>query len=316
MSNTALAAPTKFQMSTLSSLNGQSALLDLSSRTKLQFKGNDRIRFLNGQVTNDVRKLETSPDKSIYACVLTTKGKMCADVFISAHDDALIVDADSTLQDTLLARFERYIIADDVEVEDVSEQLGLFHLVGPITDQLSNIKNSKHVAFALMSERFRQPGIDLFFPKSALSPFKEELIQAYGLQFLDADATEAFRIQLGVPRWGKELDENTIPIEAGLEAQTIDYTKGCYMGQEVISRLKSLGHVNRHLRSLKAVAVEKPFEPGFTLQVTTKEVGKITSVTSDAILGYVHRLYDKAEQRFDVIEPSTHEQVGEVELRH
>src|SRR5437870_3117970 len=101
------------------------ALIDLSHRATWHVRGADRVRFLNGQVSNDVRKLK--PDEAIRACVLTAKGKLCGDVFISAAPDFLRIDAEPSLRETLSARLERYIIADDVTLEDVTDELRLFH---------------------------------------------------------------------------------------------------------------------------------------------------------------------------------------------
>src|SRR5439155_3843801 len=109
---------------------------DLSARMKLRFSGADRFRFLNGQLTNDVRK--ATETNSIEACVLNAKGKMDAHVFLHLDGDAFVLDTDPALRSSLQPRLERYIIADDVQIEDVTARLSIFHLVGPAPSNLSS----------------------------------------------------------------------------------------------------------------------------------------------------------------------------------
>src|ERR1051326_5782980 len=101
--------------------------LDLSARAKLRVTGADRFRFLNGQITNDLRK--ASETAAIEACVLNAKGKMNAHIFIAAIGESFLIDAEPELRETLRVRLVRYIIADDVEIEDVTDQYSLFHVL-------------------------------------------------------------------------------------------------------------------------------------------------------------------------------------------
>src|ERR1700738_893755 len=103
---------------------------DVSARVKLRVSGSDRLRFLNGQLTNDVRK--ATETNAIEACVLNAKGKMEAHLFVHAKVDSFILDADPALQSTLQGRLERYVIADDVQIEDVTAQLSIFHVIGEL----------------------------------------------------------------------------------------------------------------------------------------------------------------------------------------
>ena len=211
---------------------------DLSARVKLVLTGADRVRYLNGQVTSNVQKL--APGQTQPACVTTAKGRLCAEILITARPDALIVDADATLRETLPGRLERYIISDDVTLADATDELRLFHFLPPPSVPL---EGALPAAFAPLAQqraaRFGRIGLDFF-----LTP--DEAAQ-YRLGFLDDTLLETLRIEAGIPRWGRELGEDTLPPEAGLDRTHIDYHKGCYIGQEVISRLKSVGHVNRQL---------------------------------------------------------------------
>jgi len=221
---------------------------------------------------------------------MTAKGKMCADVFISASDDNILVDAEPSLRESLAARIERYIISDDVTVEDVTDDVALFHLIGPagIDFQPSGVPCSKRT-----SNRYGREGADFFMESSAAADFEKSLTAPV----IDDEMLETLRIETGVPRWGFELDENTIPVEASLDKTAVDYQKGCYIGQEVISRLKSIGHVNRELRGFISLSGE-PLVSGMRLSdpaAPERDAGRLTSVThsfaleNPVALGYLKR---------------------------
>ena len=108
--------------------NTDRLFFDLSPRVKLRVTGADRIRFLNGQITNDIRK--ASETRAIEACVLNAKGKMEAHLFVHPQGDSFLIDADPALGSVLQARLERYVIADDVQIEDITGQFSIFHLLG------------------------------------------------------------------------------------------------------------------------------------------------------------------------------------------
>ncbi len=277
-------------------------LLDLSDRAKFKVTGEDRVRFLNGQLTNDILGLR--PGSAISACALTAKGKLCADLFVGATNESNYLDAESVLRELLAARLEKYIIADDVTLEDVTEEFGLFHLMDPgSTDagaqDLAPFGSSGEInVVPITCNRFGFPGIDLWFPAHEAALMREKLKQAP----IDFEAAENLRIEQGIPRWGNELSEDVIPNEAGLDKRAINYTKGCYLGQEVISRIRSVGHVNRHLCGLMP-------EAGLAINIgdklfsdveSAKEIGFITSIgrsrsNNRAIaLGYVRRGFDAA----------------------
>src|SRR5437870_2736381 len=129
------------------------SFFDFSDRTKLRLTGADRVRFINGQITNDIGKATEST--SIAACVLNVKGKLNAHIFISVEGDSILIDADAVLRDTLAARLERYIIADDVRVEDITDSFAILHVVG--ADPIS-IAVRKQVS----ANRFGLPGFDLW----------------------------------------------------------------------------------------------------------------------------------------------------------
>ena len=276
---------------------GNAIFLDLSERAKFRITGTDRLRFLNGQITNDLRK--ASETSAIEACILNAKGKTDAHIFVSASGESFLVDAAADLRETLRVRLERYVIADDVQIEDVTDQFSLFHL-------LSKQPPAPEFGRIVSVHRFAEPGWDMWVEVAQHGALLQELSLRWTL--LDSDAAEVMRIEQGIPRWGRELTAEIIPIEANLEQRTIDYQKGCYIGQEVISRMKMSGQTNKRLCGLISVD-DIPLQPGMRLVAPSapgKEVGWITSASrsetigNEIALGYVKRGFNSAGTRLAV----------------
>jgi len=260
--------------------------LDLSARAKLRVTGADRFRFLNGQITNDLRK--PNETVAIEACVLNAKGKLNAHVFVTALGEGFVIDAEPELRETLRTRLERYVIADDVQIEDVTEEFSLFHV---LTGEPPAPGSGRIVS----ARRFSSTGWDVWSDSARHDPVQHEL--ALACRFIDSAAADVMRIEQGLPRWGAELTDEIIPIEANLEERTIDYQKGCYLGQEVISRIKMSGQTNKRLCGLISLN-NTPLQPVMKLvapSASGKEAGWITSATrsrqlgKEIALGYVKR---------------------------
>jgi len=245
-------------------LNARSRFFDLSVRTKLRVIGADRIRFLNGQTTNDVGK--ASSDATQESCVLNAKGHLDAHIFLFAVHNEIWIDADAELSEKLQGRLERYIIADDVLVEDTSKAFALFHVLAESKPEGVEAK------FCLRSCRLGRDGWDLWVESIAAQATTEALTAKY----LPADENEwdRSRIENGIPRWGRELTPDIIPPEANLAERAIDYQKGCYIGQEVISRMKMSGKLRQRLSALVS---EKQLSTGMELRMEDKVVGRVTS---------------------------------------
>ena len=240
------------------------AFFDLSARTKLRVTGADRIRFLNGQTTNDVRKAGAEATQE--SCVLNAKGHFDAHVFLSATPNDIWIEADQELRELLQTRLERYVIADDVKIEDVTDQSALFHLLAGSEPKISDAK------FDFRSRRLGIDGWDLWVEAARAEAMKRALAADY--RAMDESEWEVLRIENGIPRWGCELTREIIPPEANLAARAIDYEKGCYIGQEVISRMKMSGQTRQRLCG---VTSEKALAPGKELHAETKMVGHVTS---------------------------------------
>jgi len=274
------------------------ALFDLSSRVKLRMGGTDTLRFLNGQITNDLRKATTAA--AIQASVLNAKGKVNANMFISVDGDSFLLDADPELREELPLRLEKYIIADDVQLEDVSDRFALFHVTGEVVPAL-------HSGRIIQANRFGSAGWDVWTERAKQKSAQGELSAAFGL--CDEECAEVFRIERGIPRWGRELTDQIIPTEANLESSSIDYSKGCYIGQEVISRIKMSGQTNKRLCGLISLS-DALLEAGLRLvpaEGEEKELGWITSAVrsprlqKEIALGYVKRGFNSVGSRLLVL---------------
>ena len=290
---------------------GEGAVFDLSARIKLRVSGTDRLRFLNGQLTNDVRK--ASESNTIEGCILNAKGKMDAHVFLRADADCFLIDADVELRESLRSRLERYIIADDVQIEDVTDQLSILHVL--VSDRLAA------TGYRIVSaNRFAVAGWDIWITAERHDEIVQQLSEQF--RFCDYDCAEIFRIERGIPRWGRELTPEIIPIEANLEERCIDYEKGCYIGQETISRMKMSGQRNKRLCGLVSIT-DSQLLPGMRLFAAAnpgKEAGWTTSagessrVGKNVALGYVKRGFNATGSKLDAIVPDAPGKRLEVEI--
>jgi folate-binding protein YgfZ len=259
-------------------LAGEFFIAPLVPRSLWKLSGPDAERYLNGQVTSDVTKL--AEGAACYAAVCTAKGRMEGDVSIARHGGDFYLDADASLRESLGARLDKYLIADDAQFEDLSGEWKLAHAFGtepPVAPE---------GGFIVKYARFGLPGHDIWSPAAGTALFGK---------LVDADSIEALRIEHAIPRWGAELSTNTLPPEAGPHMlAAISYTKGCYVGQETIARLKSVGHVNRTLVFLRSDSEKFP-TAGAKLVLEGKEVGVVTSsgfslrLEKGMALGYVQR---------------------------
>lgn len=259
-----------------------------------QAEGADQQRYLQGQLTNDVT--QATARQAVRSFICNAKGQVEGELFIwkTAGDDFRFAARQDVAED-LLMRLDRYIISDDVMIQDRTEDFALFHLIGPGTGDLAC-----HVAGelkqqagegqiqALLNPRYRLSGFDLLVPRDLADTARQVLREK--LPEVPADLLEPLRIEQAIPDWPHELSQGVLPAETGLLQETVSFTKGCYIGQEVISRMKSSGKVRRRLcglRPLPADAEGAPL-PGWELLAPGKEdakpVGILTSYTPRASL--------------------------------
>ena len=286
------------------------ALFDASAREVVRVTGPDRVSFVQGMVTQDVDGLPVGAVAD--AALLTAKGAMVADARVVKRPDDLLLLTEPGYGSVLLGTLERYLISEDAELSDATAGLGQLSLVGPGAEALGAralglgapagaalrpFDAAGATAWAL-PQGLLLPGLDLLVPVDALGPVFDRLLDA-GATPVGFTALEVLRVERGTPRFGADMDERTIPLEAGLQ-RALHYQKGCYIGQEVIARATFRGHVNRQLVGLRFGAGSTP-TPRAELFSGERRVGWVTSVVQSPRLGsiglgYAHR---------DVVQPGT-----------
>lgn len=262
-------------------------MLDRSARGKLLLRGSEVAEYLQGQLTNDIEAL--TPGEGCYAALLDRKGHMQADMrvlnvstapLLSGTEGAAAIWIDTEAVALAAARrhLDMYKIGREVELEDVSEQYAILSLIGPRSVELAGSPAlPEHVSEAVSIEGVEcravgtALGIDLIGPAAASGPLRAALTAA-GAPEVGPEAVEILRVEAGTPRFGSEMDTATMPAEAGIVERAVNFEKGCYIGQETVARLHYKGKPNRHLHGLKLSA---PAQPGVTLLLGEKEVGKL-----------------------------------------
>jgi folate-binding protein YgfZ len=256
-------------------------LIDRSERGKLALSGAGAIEFLNGQVTNELAEMH--PGEGRYATFLTPKGKMLGDVRILAVDGELLLDTERTALQALFDMIRRFKIGYDVELHKRTIERGLLSLLGPESARVAGaeqLPGTEHAStqvsidgIAALAVR-TDLGIDLLCEAADTERLTAALL-ARGATPASEPEAECVRVESGRPRFGIDIDETTIPQEAGLNERAVSFTKGCYVGQETVARLHWKGKPNRHLRGLR---LSGEAASGDELKLGERSVGRLGSV--------------------------------------
>ena len=286
-------------------------IIDLSHRALLQFTGEDRVTFLQGMLSNDLRPLKTFEGQ--YTTILNQQGKVLADARVLCAMNSIYLDFWDELEDKILAHLNRYLVADEVEIADRSEEYATLSLQGPraeallmgLAGQAELPKQMAHHAMfnadgaaicVVRDTHTGETGFDLIIPRGDLLKITQRLTdigQQLGAAWIGQEALDILRIEAGIPRYGTDFTEDNLLLETGLETH-VSFTKGCYLGQEIVERVRSRGHVNRKLRGL-LIDGAVPARHGDPISVVEKQIGSITSsvyspsLSRPIALGYVHR---------------------------
>jgi aminomethyltransferase len=257
--------------------------------------GPDRVRFLHGMITNDVEAL--APGRGCRAAMLTVKGKLLAVLNVYADEEALVLELDGELREKIRGVLKKHVVMDDVEVADESDATRELGVYGP--DARAAIERTLGGELgALEPYAYRSiSGVRVCAaPELAMPGYHligESLPRVDG-QPLDDEAFEVLRVEAGTPRWGVDLDEDRLVLEANLD-DAVSLTKGCYLGQEVVARATARGHINRKLRGL-VLDGDRPAARGAKLSGAGRDdAGAVTSsvisprVGAPIALAYVHR---------------------------
>jgi folate-binding protein YgfZ len=296
------------------------AVFDMSWQAKLVFSGRDRVRWMNGMVTNNVRDL--APANGVYAFILTPQGHNRGDLVVYNRGDYLLATTDREQASNIAAVLQRYIIMDQVEIEDISDKLSTIGIAGPKAREIlthagievaqlqpAQVIDAVWHDIGISVARSTHPqmdGYEVWLAPQNIRKLWDALITA-GAVPAGSDALEMYRIARGVPRYGADLRERDLPQETG-QQHALSFTKGCYIGQEIVERIRARGSVHRTPIGFEIDGA--PPQPGTKVRVNDKDVGEITSAARvpfpggerTLALGYLRR---------EVATPGATVQIGE-----
>jgi folate-binding protein YgfZ len=278
--------------SELTSIMNTCAVYDLGFRAHLSLTGNDRSRWLNGMVTNNIRDLAAG--QGLYAFLLNPQGRILGDMFVFNEGDKLLVETDRSQVEKIVATFDHYIIMDDVEVRNLSDNLTALGIAGPNSRavltaagiQLPDLQPLQAQTLqcdcdcgcveciVVRGEGPNYESYEIWLAPNYVYPTWRALLNA-GAVPAGAEALEMHRIFSGIPLYGKDIRERDLPQETE-QAHALSFNKGCYVGQEIVERIRSRGNVHRKFTAFVAAGGEI-IAPGTKVVSDGKEVGEITS---------------------------------------
>ena len=282
-------------------LREHAAWLDLSARGRIYAAGEDRARLLHAILTNHVQQLKAG--EGCYAFFLNAQGHILADVNLLCMGDRFLLDIEPETRQLVIAHLDKYIIADDVMLEDVSEVLACVAVEGPQAEAVMMAAGGPvpaadyaHIAWnAAIVQRAGATGgagFRIFMPAAEKAEYIARLESA-GARAATAEEARIVRVENGRPRYGEDIFATTLPQETG-QMHAVHFAKGCYLGQEIVERIRSRGHVNRRLERLE-IEGDTPLARGSRITTATGEAAEVTtSVYSPGLrkviaLAYVHR---------------------------
>ena len=267
--------------------------MNLAERSRILARGRDRVRLLHNLTSNDIKKL--APGQGCYAFLLNSQGRIQADLHLFCFADHFLLDTEPDLREKVPQWIRRYIIADQVELEDVTARTTAIGLEGPaVVNALTSVgapipaANHAHLLWGEYTVAWvsltGQPGFRFFCAAEQRESLIRQLESA-GAKSASAEDARIVRIENGEPRYGEDILDTTLPQETQ-QMNAINFTKGCYLGQEIVERIRARGHVNRKLVRLEIDGAE-PLAAGTKLASNGSEAGEITSSVYSQRLGRV-----------------------------
>ena len=286
----------------LAVLRSGCGVYDLGFRAKISLTGEDRVRWLNGMVTNNIRDLAAG--HGVYAFLLNPQGRILGDLYAYNLGESIVVDTDLSQAEKILATFDHYIIMDDVEVKNLSEDLTALGIGGPRSAetlkaagfpvpemQSLQIESISWQGIECSLVRGERENYEIWLPANDVRQLWTSLLAA-GATPIGFEALELERIESGVPAYGIDIRERDLPQETEQD-RALNFNKGCYVGQEIVERIRSRGAVHRKFTAFLADAT---VTPGSKVAANSKDVGEITSVAAlpfaehgTIALGYIRR---------------------------
>jgi aminomethyltransferase len=275
----------------LRALREQAGLVDLSWRGVIEMAGRDRVRFLHGMCTNDIKSL--SPGQGCLAAVVNRQGKMVAELAVYAGETSLLLEVDRSNLEGTMEALGKFIVADDVSMKRAD--MAILGLYGPQAGALLEAPSLApfHTVGQGSLRIAADPALGVrgyHLLLQAPDPAEFGRFQARGTTPAGFQAYERLRIENGFPRWGADMGTDLLPMEAGLESLAISYTKGCYIGQEVIQRVKTYSEPPRRLVLLEV----KGASPSERVSADGQDAGRITSATETRALGILRKEHARA----------------------
>jgi len=282
---------------------------DLGYRAKISLTGGDRVRWLNGMVTNNIRDLAAG--QGAYAFLLNPQGHILADLYAYNRGDSIVVDTDRGQVEKVLATFDHYIIMDDVEVKDLGDSVTTLGIAGPRAREVLAaagiaIPETKPLQIVearctcdckcvqCMAVHGDDDSYELWLAPEEVKKTWDALV-AHGAKPIGSEAVEMQRIVNGIPLFGVDIRERDLPQETE-QVRALNFNKGCYIGQEIVERIRSRGAVHRKFAGFLTDAGQ-PIASGTKIIAGEKEVGEVTSLASlgppnpekTVALGYIRR---------------------------
>ena len=296
--------------------DGGAGVIDLSSRGRLLVSGSEAVMFLNGLITNDMKTLAVN--SWMPAAFPNVQGRLLAAVRIIHREDGFLIDTENATLETVAKLLQRFTLAGDFRVTDVTKETSVFSVQGgkaaeimgdALSETVANVERQKMFTAQLENDsnvsiiratHTAEDGFDLFVNVSNAQNLWDLLTKA-GAQPVGADASETLRIEAGIPRYGVDMDETNVVTETNLD-EAVSFTKGCYIGQEIIARIKYRGHVAKKLTGVILEGKVSLETNAKILASDNKEIGRVTSLAFSPrlkrtiALGYV---------KYDYLAPGT-----------
>lgn len=296
--------------------NGGAGLLDLSARGRILVSGSEAIMFLNGLITNDMKTLAIN--SWMPAAFANVQGRLLAVVRILHRADGFLIDTEAATRETVLKLLERFTLAGDFRVTDLTSDTASLSIQGKDAARIvrevagdeaaelgrmmvaqTNLANAGEASI-IRATHTAEAGFDIFVKRESREQLSQALQDAEAEE-VSAEVAEMLRIEAGIPNYGIDMDETTIVTEANLD-DAVSFTKGCYLGQEIIIRIKHRGHV---AKKLAGVALDEPAQLESGAKIVSSDEKEVGRVTSSIFSPQLNRTIALGYVKYDYLAPGT-----------
>lgn len=284
---------------------GGAGVIDLSSRGRIRVGGSEAVMFLNGLITNDMKTL--AENRWMPAAFPTVQGRLIGAVRVARTGSSFLIDTDAESHEAVLKTISRFTLAGDFKVTDLTEETAMLTIQGDhafaVAQKVFGLSLPELPRDGVVESEWKdtqvtvirathtaEDGFDVVTDSARAEELKQALFES-GAQPVSAETAEILRVEAGIARYGRDMDESNVVTETNLD-DAVSFTKGCYLGQEIIVRIKHRGHVAKKLTGL-VFDTDQPIEPGSVIKSNDKEIGRVTSAVfspklkSTIALGYV-----------------------------